>query len=89
MKRHKFVSSWRNEKGREVEIVERPNAAWFKSLPAHGKDEQQTFRFSLLSDGSLYFGDAFTVLHHDIMQWRGPESIMLIRLTTKAGVVRL
>lgn len=73
MKKYKFTSSWRNKEKREVEIVKHPNAAWFKALKV--SDDRQVFRFSLLADGSLYFGDAFTVLHHDIMQWRGPENV--------------
>lgn len=77
MKRHKFASKWRNAE-REVEIVECPTREWFQSLTVHGEDGRQAFRFSLLADGSLYFGDAFTVLHHDIMQWRGSADIFPI-----------
>lgn len=78
MKRHKFTSKWRNAEGNEVEIVERPSAPWFRALTIHGEDSRQAFRFSLLGDGSLYFGDAYTVLHHDIMQWRGPDDVLPI-----------
>ncbi len=75
MRRHKFMAGWRDAVKHEVEIVEEPTAKWFKTLAITDPTcNAQAFRFSLLSDGALYFADAMTVLHHDIMEWKGPDA---------------
>ena len=74
MKTYSFVPFWRgglHGAPEPVQLVQQPTREWFAGLV----DSQGvlTFRFALLRDGELYFGDGFKVLHRDVQQLRGPS----------------
>ena len=74
--RYQYSPKWR--KGAPVEYVTDPDAAWFASLRRWGDengsdDERRGARFALMTDGTLYFGDAYDVVHWDICQCRGAQ----------------
>lgn len=69
MKRRRFLPEWRAAK-EEIELVLRPTREWFNALMPD-ENGNVTVRFSFMDDGELYFGDAYTVMHADIMRLRG------------------
>lgn len=63
MKRLTFIPEWRY--GREpIELVTEPTAEWFERQREHG------IRFTLMPDGEIYLGSAFTITHGDITRFR-------------------
>jgi hypothetical protein len=69
---HKYNPAGRLRSGdkTEVEIVSEPDRRWFLNVTPCGNDSR-IVRFALMTDGVLYFGDAYHVLHHDMCQARG------------------
>ena len=73
MKTYEFTPFWRGGLGvtpSPIQFVQQPTREWFAGLVA--SNGVLTFRFALLRDGELYFGDGFKVLHRDVQQFRGP-----------------
>jgi hypothetical protein len=69
MTKYQFSPAWR--KGtQDVEVVTWPDWRWFYYMLSDMGEGRRAVRFALMEDGVLYFGDAFHVLHHDIMQLR-------------------
>ncbi len=58
----KFTPTWRHGK-LQITLVSEPDAAWFQQTGG-------TVRFSVLADGSVWWGDADEVLHADIVRLR-------------------
>lgn len=72
MKTYKYFPKWRKTSVK-ITVVQFPDAQWFANVkPIHEERKRQMVRFALMSDGELYFGDAFDVIHHDICQIVGP-----------------
>lgn len=87
--KHKFKPYWRRGT-QTIEVVSSPDAAWFASLSDYGK-ERRGVRFALMENGNLFFGDAFLVVHRDIMQIvdNGIAPIFVGVLLKHEGVWRL
>jgi hypothetical protein len=58
----KFTPTWRHGK-QQITLVSEPDAAWFQQTGG-------TVRFSVLANGSVWWGDADEVLHADIIRLR-------------------
>ena len=73
MRTHKYIPAWRLKSGDKstVEIVSEPTATWFREVTPSDGNDCRIVRFALMTDGVLYFGDAYNVLHHDMCQARG------------------
>jgi hypothetical protein len=68
VERHTFTPTWRSAK-EPVVLVERPTERWFRDLkPCEGG--RRLARLVLLQTGELYWGDAYDVLHRDVMAYR-------------------
>ena len=74
MKTYKYTPAYAKDKTRKVTVVKHPDAQWFANIkPIHEEGKRQMVRFALMSDGEIYFGDAFDIIHHDICQIVGPR----------------
>jgi len=85
MKTHRYNPVGRLRRGdkTEVEIVSEPSRRWFLDVTPTEGNGCRIVRFALMTDGVLYFGDAYHVLHHDMCQARGSVG----DITTEAIVV--
>lgn len=68
MKEYTFTPSWRSAKT-PIVLVESPDARWFLALRPC-ENGRRIARFVLLQTGELYWGDAYEVLHRDVMSFR-------------------
>jgi len=88
---YRFQPKWRQDNNEWVEVVSSPDSTWFQNLTDCGEG-RLTVRFALMENGRLYFGDAFHIVHYDIMQLREPtgEHPLLVGVILRSqGIWRL
>ena len=78
----RFVPRWRNTK-EPIELITHPTAEWFAELKCRHA------RFVVSATGDIYWGDAYTVVHQDIMSVGRGHHLGAKTCGLLAGVVKL